>query len=121
VINRLEGCALTVHQFVTLWDHLVSTWNPKPIHPPAPVHPSLQVFTTLSDTHKELAEIINHIQQHAKCSSYCLYHNKTTKEEACRFLFPQDLHDLTELVQKEGESLPEFLTKKKTPFLIPTV
>ena len=107
----------SVHQFVTFWDHLVSTWNPKPTHPPAPVHPSSRVSTTLSDTQQELAELINRVQWHAKCSSYCLRRDKTTKEEVCRFRFPQDLRDLTELVQKEGESLPEFLTKRNDPLL----
>ena len=37
--------------------------------------------------------------------------------EVCRFRFPQDLRELTELVQKEGESLPEFLTKRNDPLL----
>ena len=99
------------------WDHLVLTWNPKPTHPPAPIHPSSQAFTTLSDTQQELAELINCIQQHAKCSSYCLHCDKTTKEEVCRFHFPQDLCDLTKLVQKEGESLPEFLTGRNNLLL----
>jgi ATP-dependent DNA helicase PIF1 len=107
----------SVHQFVTFWDALVSTWNPKPNHPPAPIHPSSRAFTTLSDTQQELVELINRVQRHAKCSSYCLRRDKTTREEVCRFRFPQDLRDLTELVQKEGESLPEFLTKRNDPLL----
>jgi len=69
------------------------------------------------NTQQELVELINRVQRHAKCSSYCLHHDKTTREEVCRFHFPQDLHDLTELVQKEGESLPEFLTKRNDPYL----
>lgn len=107
----------SVHQFVRFWDHLVSTWNPQPTHPPAPIHPSSRPFTTLSDTQQELVELINRVQRHAKCSSYCLRRNKTTREEVCRFRFPQDLRDLTELVQKEGESLPDFLTKRNDPYL----
>jgi ATP-dependent DNA helicase PIF1 len=107
----------SVQQFVRFWDKLVSTWNPKPTHPPAPVHPSSRQFTTLSDNQQELVELINRVQRHAKCSSYCLRRDKITKEEVCRFRFPQDLRDLTELVQKEGESLPEFLTKRNDPLL----
>jgi ATP-dependent DNA helicase PIF1 len=107
----------SVQQFVTFWNHLVSTWNPQPNHPPAPIHPSSRPFTTLSDTQQELVELINRVQQHAKCSSYCLRRDKTTREEVCRFRFPQDLRDLTELVQKEGEALPEFLTKRNDPYL----
>ena len=107
----------SVHQFVTFWDPLVSTWNPKPTHPPAAVHPSSRAFTTLSDTQQELVELINRVQRHAKCSSYCLRRDRVTKEEVCRFRFPQDLCELTELVQKEGESLPEFLTKRNDPLL----
>jgi ATP-dependent DNA helicase PIF1 len=117
----VEGLKLdddeSVQTFVGFWDLLVSTWNPKPTHPPAPVHPSSRAFTTLSDTQQELVELINRVQRHAKCSSYCLRRDKTTREEVCRFRFPQDLHDLTELVQKEGESLPELLTKRNDPFL----
>jgi hypothetical protein len=107
----------SMHQFITFWEPLVSTWNPKPTHPPAPMHPSSRPFTTLSDTQQELVELINRVQRHAKCSSYCLHRDKTTREEVCRFRFPQDLRDLTELVQKEGESLPEFLTKRNDPLL----
>jgi ATP-dependent DNA helicase PIF1 len=117
----VEGLKLdddqSVRQFVAFWDHLVSTWNPKPTHPPAPTHPSSRPFNTLSDTQQELVELINRVQRHAKCSSYCLRRDKTTREEVCRFRFPQDLRDLTELVQKEGESLPEFLTKRNDPYL----
>lgn len=107
----------SVQQFVTFWDHLVSTWNPMPTHPPASMHPSSRPFTTLSDTQQELVELINRVQRHAKCSSYCLRRDKTTKEEVCRFRFPQDMRDLTELVQKEGASLPEFLTRRNDPYL----
>jgi ATP-dependent DNA helicase PIF1 len=107
----------SVHQFVTFWDHLVSTWNPKPTHPPAPAHPSSRAFSTLSDTQQELVELINRVQRHAKCSSYCLRRDKTTREEVCRFRFPQDLRDLTELIQKEGESILEFLPKRNDPLL----
>jgi len=106
----------SVHQFVTFWDRLVSTWNPMPTHRPAPIHPSSRPFTTLSDTQQELVELINRVQRHAKCSSYCLRRDKTTREEVCRFRFPQDLRELTELVQKEGESL-EFLTKRNDHYL----
>ena len=56
----------SIYQFVTFWDQLVSTWNPKPTHSSAPIHPSSQPFTTLSDTQQELAELINHVQRHAK-------------------------------------------------------
>ena len=107
----------SVYQFVTFWDQLVLTRNPKPTHPPAPIHLSSQPFTTLSGTQQELAELINCVQRHVKCSSYCLHHNKTTREEVCGFCFPQDLHDLTELVQREGESLPEFFPKRNDPLL----
>ena len=107
----------SVRQFISFWDPLVSTWNPKPTHPPAPIHPSSRAFTTLSDTQQELVELINRVQRHAKCSSYCLRRDKTTRQEVCRFRFPQDLRDLTELVQKEGESLPEFLTKRNDTLL----
>jgi hypothetical protein len=106
-----------VKQFVDFWDPLVSTWNPKPSHPPAPIHPSSRKFNTLSDTQQELVELINRVQRHAKCSSYCLRRDKSTKDQVCRFRFPQDLRDLTELVQKEGESLPEFLPKRNDPLL----
>jgi ATP-dependent DNA helicase PIF1 len=107
----------SVHQFVTFWDKLVSTWNPKPNHLPARVHPASLPFTALSDTQQELVELINRVQRHAKCSSYCLRRDKTTRQEVCRFRFPQDLRELTQLIQKEGESWPEFLTKRNDPFL----
>ena len=102
----------SVHQFMIFWDHLILTWNPKLTYPLAPIHSSSQAFTTLSDNQQEIVKFINCVQWYIKYSSYCLCHNKTIKEEVCRSHFPQDLHDLTELIQIEGESLPEFLTKR---------
>jgi hypothetical protein len=62
----------SVAAFIHFWDQHVSTWHPDKDCPPAAIHPSAQMFNTLQDTKKELAEILNRLQRHTKCAlGYC--------------------------------------------------
>jgi len=57
---------------MNFWDQHVLTWHPDKDCPPAGIHPSAQMFNTLDDTKKELAEMLNHLQWHTKCTpDYC--------------------------------------------------
>jgi hypothetical protein len=108
----------SVREFIDFWDPLVSTWNPGKNEPPAPQHPSAQDPTTLTDTQLELAQLLNRVQRHTKCiEGYCLRKAKQTGDKVCRFKFPQTLRDITEVVDAQGKSNPEFLTRRNDELL----
>ena len=67
----------SVQTFLHFLDQHVSTWHPDKKCPPAGIHPSAQLFNTLQDTKKELAEMLNHLQHHTKCApGYCEWKKK---------------------------------------------
>ncbi len=83
----------SIQNFISFWDPIVSTWNPD-MHAFSHQHASSLSYTSLEDTQKELAELLNRVQRHSKCpSSYCSRRNKHTKEVQCRFGFLKDLDD----------------------------
>jgi hypothetical protein len=64
--------AESVAAFLHFWDQHVSAWHPDINWPPAGIHSSAQMFNTLQDTKKELAEMLNCLQCHTKCApGYC--------------------------------------------------
>lgn len=96
--------AESVRSFVTFWDPIVSTWNPGITVPKADPHPSNRAWNTLEDTLKELAEMLNRFQRHTECrAGYCLRKDKHTGKEYCRFKFPKEMRDVTELVKEIEE------------------
>ena len=63
--------AESIQNYINFWDH-VSTWHPNLNQPPAPINPSTQLFHTLQDIKKGLAEMLNHLQCHTRCApGYC--------------------------------------------------
>jgi hypothetical protein len=55
-----------IRKFIQYWDFVISTMNPGKACSPADIHPSAQLFSTLEDTKKELAECLNRFQRHIK-------------------------------------------------------
>ncbi|GLB43925.1 hypothetical protein LshimejAT787_1501090 [Lyophyllum shimeji] len=51
-----------LQNFINFWNQHVSTWHPDMTCPPAAIHPSARLFTTLEDTKLELAEMLNRFQ-----------------------------------------------------------
>ena len=75
--NNVES----VQAFLHFWDQHVSTWHPDKDCPPAAIHPSAQLFNTLQDTKKELAEMLNRLQRPTKCApGYCERRKKTLEQ-----------------------------------------
>lgn len=66
----------SVQEFIRFWDPLISTINPAKDEPKAPVHPSARDPTILRYDLQELAQLLNRVQRHIKCTSYCLRHPK---------------------------------------------
>ena len=83
-MHLTEINADSVAAFIHFWDQHVSTWHPDKDCPPAAIDPSAQLFNTLQDTKKELAEMLNHLQHHTKCApGYCEHKKKGTGEIFC--------------------------------------
>src|SRR5947207_14100017 len=72
----------SVQEFIQFWDPLVSTMNPSKIEPKAAVHPSARDPATLRYDLQELAQLLNHVQRHTKCTSYCLRHQKGAPKDS---------------------------------------
>ena len=88
----------SVTEFVQFWDPLVSAWNPAPEEPKANVHPSARDPLDMEYTRRELAQLLNRVQRHGKCTSYCLRRPKGAPEDTdlvCRFRYPQECSENT--------------------------
>lgn len=110
--------ANSVETFIHFWDQHVSTWHPEKICPPAAIHPSSQMFNTLQDTKKELAEILNRLQRHTKCApGYCECKKKDTGEIFCRFGYPKICRDHSELSKDPGREFVELNTRRNDELL----
>ena len=62
----------SVARFVEFWDPLVSAWNPAQDEPKTNVHPSARDPLEMEYTLRDLAQLLNRVQRHGKCTSYCL-------------------------------------------------
>jgi ATP-dependent DNA helicase PIF1 len=105
--------------FVTFWDPLVSTINPSINEPKTAIHPSAQHPSTLTYTQRALAQLLNRVQRHTKCTSYCLRRAKGTPPDAppiCRFKYPKELSDITALIRDE-KGILRLTTKRNDPLL----
>src|ERR1700683_3438282 len=104
---------VSVATFINFWDQFVSTWHPDKECPPAGIHPSAQMFNTLQDTKKELAEMLNRLQCHTKCApGYCERKKKDTGEIFCRFGYPKQCRDQSELSRDPGREFSEPNTRR---------
>ncbi|KAK3920914.1 hypothetical protein KUF71_010151 [Frankliniella fusca] len=84
---------------------------------PAPVHPCRIRISEVDDMQKDLAQLLNKVQRHSKCSDgYCIRYNKKTKSKGCRFKFPKALQEATHLVLNENNQF-ELVTERNDPLL----
>lgn len=110
--------AESIQNYINFWDQHVSTWHPNLNQPPAPIHPSAQLFHTLQDTKKELAEMLNRLQRHTRCApGYCERRKKNTGETFCRFGYPKQCRDQSELSRDPGREFAEFNTRRNDSIL----
>ena len=86
--------------------------------PPAAIHPSAELFNSLQDTQKELAEMLNYLQRHTKCApGYCEHRKKDTGEIFCQFGYPKPCRDLSELSKDPGRDFVELNTRRNDELL----
>ncbi len=109
----------SVQALIQFWDPLVSTINPAINEPKTSIHPSTQHPSTLTYTQRALAQLLNRVQWHTKCTSYCLHHAKGSPPDAsliCQFKYPKELSDITTLIRDE-KSILQLITKRNDPLL----
>jgi hypothetical protein len=108
----------SVQTFLHFWDQHVSMWHPDKNCPPAGIHPSAQLFNTLQDTKKELAEMLNHLQHHTKCApGYCERKKKGSGKIFCCFGYPKTCRDHSELSKDPGRDFVELNTWRNDEIL----
>jgi hypothetical protein len=107
-----------LQNFINYWDQHVSTWHPDISCPPAAIHPSARLFSTLEDTKLELAEMLNHLQRHRQClAGYCERHKKDTEETFCRFGFPKECRDGSTYAKEPTQDFAELHTRRNDPII----
>ncbi|KAK3922585.1 ATP-dependent DNA helicase [Frankliniella fusca] len=86
------------------FDKLVSCENPDLSFTPNLIHPCERCISDCTNLEDDLAELVNRVQRHTKCStSYCLTKDRHNNELSCRFGFPKELRDETELIIENDE------------------
>src|ERR1700683_1875191 len=109
---------VSVATFINFWDQFVSTWHPDKDCPPAGIHPSAQLFNTLQDTKKKVAEMWNRLQRHTKCApGYCEWKKKGSGEIFCCFGYPKTCRDYSELSKDPGHDFVELNTRRNDEIL----
>ncbi|RXK36573.1 hypothetical protein M231_06114 [Tremella mesenterica] len=94
--------------FIDYWKDKVSAINPSIDLPRASKHPSSRPHEDMTYDHTSLAEHLNRIQRHTRCSQYCLKRPKgsePTAEPICRFRFPRPLCTTASLAPNDRDIL----------------
>ena len=109
---------ISLQNFINFWDQHVSTWHPDKNCPPAAIHPSARLFSSLEDTKQELAEMLNRLQRHTYCKpGYCERKKKNSDEKYCRFGFPKQCRDESAYAREPGKAYADFLTRRNDEIL----
>ena len=89
--------ALPIEQeeaYLAHWGPLVTAMNPEGGILPASIHPCSKPFAQRENSRRELAELLNRVERHTKCTpAYCLRKVKNSQTQQCRFHFPRSLQD----------------------------
>ncbi|XP_052130984.1 uncharacterized protein LOC127751444 [Frankliniella occidentalis] len=81
--------------------NLVTCQNPDLSFRPNLIHPCSKNITDIVNLEDDLAELVNRVQRHSCSTSYCLKkRNRIVRD--CRFGFPKDLQESSELSVSDG-------------------
>ncbi len=119
------------HRVITFVDTLVQTMNPikQPVKenwafPAKDNHPCEKSFTSAQESKNEMqeyADLLNVCERHTKCGPCCLRKKKKDKEWKCRFHFPYQMRDKTEITYEPRKNNPEpkvtIATKRNDPLV----
>lgn len=93
--------------------------NPDKDEPKSPTHPCAKNPLTLNYTIRELAQMLNRVQRHTKCTSYCLRRPKGSPKDAplvCRFKYPKEIQESSTVARDEC-GFVQFLTQRNDELL----
>ena len=106
-----------MEKVVCYMDFLVTTINPGLDAPLSDNHPCQKCLEDLHNNMQDYIELINKLQRHTRCSSYCLRIDKQTDKQTCRFGFPKELTDQTTIHNNNG--CLELITTRNDPLINP--
>ncbi|KAK3917466.1 ATP-dependent DNA helicase [Frankliniella fusca] len=70
---------------------------------PSHVHPCQVNLDDVEDVQIDIRQLVNHLQRHTKCQkSHCLRPVGRSKQLECRYKFPMDMRERSELAEEDG-------------------
>ncbi|KAE8739677.1 hypothetical protein FOCC_FOCC014815 [Frankliniella occidentalis] len=109
------------------FDKLVSAVLPDKDCPMPDQHPCEVRFENVTDVDESLSQLLKSVQRHTCSKAYIQRTDKKTKQTVCRFHFPKEIRDHSEIIVNPETGEVEFLPKcndeklnKFHPFIIST-
>ena len=107
----------SVANFLNFWASRVTAINPGLQVQPSAIHPSALHPDDQTYTFRSLAQLINRVQRHTRCTPYCLRRPKGSEANApthCRFKFPQELQGESGLVRNDHGTVRLIMKRNDT-------
>lgn len=112
VTNLEKESEQKIEEVLQYFSDLVTAINPD-TNPEEPgIHPCRTTYNHIKDFEQDLAQLLNKVQRHTKCSvGYCLKNNK------CRFKFPKEQQEHSSLKFSEEKKEMEFEPARNDPLM----
>lgn len=106
-----------LQEILDYYSKLVTAVNPDPDSEMADIHPCRKLHRNIENFQEDLAQILNKVQRHTRCSTdYCLKFNKEKGGVRCRFNFPADMQDTAAFVKDDNGHM-QFKPARNDPLL----
>ncbi|KAL5698787.1 DNA helicase [Ranunculus cassubicifolius] len=90
------------------FDRLVCTMNPDAtFSEPMQIHPCAKVIPVGADLRSDendYISLVNWVERHSKCGTYCLRMNRRTKQMVCRFKYPMEILEQSKIIEEPPDS-----------------
>lgn len=81
------------------------------------IHPCSKRLSEVQDLDEDLVQLVNRVQRHSKCSAKtCLRRKERKSKLTCRFNFPYEFREDTEIRSKDGE-ISDMIYKRNDPLV----
>ncbi|KAK3917798.1 ATP-dependent DNA helicase [Frankliniella fusca] len=99
------------------FDDIICCENPNSTFLLDNIHPCTKRVTEIDDMEEDLIQLVNRVQRHSECSAKsCLRHRKGESGLSCRFNFPFDLQEDTE-IKYENCGVTDIIYKRNDPLV----
>ncbi|KAK3910038.1 ATP-dependent DNA helicase [Frankliniella fusca] len=89
--------------FLHYFDNIITCENEDMNLLPSHVHPCQVNLDDVEDVQIDICQLVNHLQRHTKCrKSHCLRPVGRSKQLECRYKFPMDMRERSELDEEDG-------------------